>query len=426
MGGLGTAVVGGGYTNPIATPVLDENFVQNLLYGPPLTVVRNAVGQIDDLSGVWSSVAANTLRRSNKGAMFEGVTTNLSMNSEGVGAAAGSPGTAPTGWNVNTTVAGLTRTISTPGQVSGIGVTDFRWAGTSTGAGPISIGFEPSATISAAPGDRVVGSVFLALPAGSLANITGLDLRLQWQDSGGATLSETAGSGPVLGLTSTLTRYMVTGVAPASTAFVTVRVRIGFTSGAALDFTIRAGGIQPEKVAAGVSTPSSYTKTLTVGQATTSPADVVTATLTSAISSATIAGVFRQNQPTLGGTILQVGTSTNGILLRCGTADATRLEAVAIVGGTAQASAITATGALSAGTRFAAAASYASGRIALSLNGGTIITSAPASMPSGLTALTVGGGSASFNGYEERTALLPAAMVDTEVVRLGTLASWGG
>lgn len=49
-------------------------------YGLSLTTVRASIGFVDDLSGNWKQVPANTLRQSNKGAWISPATTNLFAN----------------------------------------------------------------------------------------------------------------------------------------------------------------------------------------------------------------------------------------------------------------------------------------------------------------------------------------------------------
>jgi hypothetical protein len=62
---------------PLFRAAADYDFRGNRYSGPALTCARASVGYIDDNSGNWTLIAANTLRRSNKGLLVEGAQSNL-------------------------------------------------------------------------------------------------------------------------------------------------------------------------------------------------------------------------------------------------------------------------------------------------------------------------------------------------------------
>ncbi len=68
----------GGFPSPGA--VVDYDFAKDRYSGPAISVSRASSAYIDDSAGNWTLVPANTLRRSDKGALIEGAQTNSIRN----------------------------------------------------------------------------------------------------------------------------------------------------------------------------------------------------------------------------------------------------------------------------------------------------------------------------------------------------------
>lgn len=420
MGGLVLSGIGGGYTNPIATPVVDYDFKQGLPYGPALAFSRASAGYVDDASGNWTLVPAGTLRRSTKGALIEGQQTNSIRNNSMQGAAVGNPGTLPTNWASQDSLApGITVRVVGLGTEAGTDYIDLRFSGTSTAAGNAVVWNADTSAVTASAGQLWTYSVFARVIAGAMP----APLNLFWVEVGGTNEVVSFGT-----LTSAAQRLVNSRVLKSGATAISAIVPFATVgSGAAVDVTLRIAWPQLEQWASGTTSVGGASSPIrTTGAAATRAADLVTGTLLQGLSGSSIAAVIRPALVAPGGVIARLGTTSDGVLLRTGASDPTRVEALSIVGGTAQASAISASGVLAVGTRTAVAASFTAGKTAISVNGASVVSAAPASFPSGMLSVAIGGGTVPFNGYEERVAFLPAAMVDAEIQRLATLSTWGG
>lgn len=72
----GFQFIGGTGGFPAPGAVIDYDFRNDRYSGPPISVSRASPAYIDDSAGNWTLVPANTLRRSDKGALIEGAQTN--------------------------------------------------------------------------------------------------------------------------------------------------------------------------------------------------------------------------------------------------------------------------------------------------------------------------------------------------------------
>ncbi|GBU16243.1 MULTISPECIES: hypothetical protein [unclassified Methylobacterium] len=398
--------------------------------GDGLTFTRNSVKLMDDLSGTYGSVGVNVRGRTNKGALYEPASTNVLTNSGMAGAAAGSPGTMPNAWIPANTLAtafsasGITFNVVSVFQERGLDFIRIRLttgAGTTTGAASQFILHENAAS-AAAQNQSWTGSAFLRVAGGSTAGFSVVGLRSRSLATTGAQTSSVQNDYKSI-LNGNIQRLSIYNTVPADAALVTDRlqqgIQLNWPSGVAIELTLDIGTPQLER-----DRLSSPIRTTTGGLPRSADSD--TATLSSALTSATFCGVFRPLDLLEGGTLVRLGTSSDCLILRIHSTDRTRLQAYSIVGGVAQGSAATAVGSLASDTRYAFAVSYAPGRIALSLNGGAVVAATPAAMPAGMSALAVGGGAFPVNGYIERLACQPFAVSDAELQRLATLATYGG
>lgn len=209
---------------------------------PAVTVSRASTGYVADLAGAYTSVAADTLRRSNRGALIEPAATNRVRNSAGAGAVAGSPGTLPTNWSLYLAPAGLSRTVVGTGTTNGVEWVDIRVTGTSTSGGEMTLGPEANSVLTFPASSALSGSMFAALSGGTLSGVNGISLR-GISYNGSSYLTE---SGTTISLTSTLTRFSLPFTSSATSNSVLFALTLQGQSGAAFDFTIRVGWPQVE------------------------------------------------------------------------------------------------------------------------------------------------------------------------------------
>lgn len=180
-----------------------------------------------------------------RGPLAASVLSNLLHNPTGMGAVAGTPGTAPSTWVVSTTANGLTRSIVGTGIENGIAYVDVRWVGTtSAGSSTISY-FDGVAGVPATIGQEFVGSAYVKLQAGSLNGITANALRLVERDVGGGfaaggTFGATAFT-PTNAALNTQGRSVTFAMTVAPTRFTQLGHRFDYTTAQAVDVTFRYG-----------------------------------------------------------------------------------------------------------------------------------------------------------------------------------------
>jgi hypothetical protein len=176
-----------------------------------------------------------------KGLLIEESRINSLRNNTMAGAAAGSPGTAPTYWGYLIAGAGTTRTIAT-GTENGIAYIDITIAGTSTTAYPLNIAFESSTAVAALTGQNWSSSVYCKLVSGSLSGISvGFNLAENtaaggYVAGGGITIAPTTSS-----LISQRFTYSRTLSGGATVGALQPTMLFTCTAGATVNFTIRIG-----------------------------------------------------------------------------------------------------------------------------------------------------------------------------------------
>jgi hypothetical protein len=243
--------------------------------GPAITFTRASNATFFDASGTLQTASNDTPRfdhsgGSSLGLLIEEARTNSVPNSQMSGAVAGSPGTVPTGWGINTTSNGLSRQSIATGTLNGFQYIDVRVSGTATAT--FGFGLDPQGTTSgyaASSGQTWTASCYFALIAGTAP--TSFQLSVAERDSinaaiaGSNVLFTTAGS--------SLTRYTHTRtLSNASTTKVTTDIRASVTSGEAVDFTLRIAAPQLEQGAF----PTSYIPTTTAAATRSADSAVVT------------------------------------------------------------------------------------------------------------------------------------------------------
>ena len=235
---------------PTVRPSLVLDFQKAEVIDPRITFTRSSIATRTNSYGVLETVAANVPRIDFdpttllcNGLLIENQRTNNIRNNTMQGAVAGSPGTAPTNWQVYGTTNGLTQTIVGTGTENGITYIDIKYAGTSAGSQTNGIYARPESNtqIAASSGQSWTQSVYASLVGGSLSNVT-ITVGLIEYSGAGAAL---AGSRTTITPTSAglaTQRYTHTrALTNASTAFVVGGVEITFNAGVAIDITLRIG-----------------------------------------------------------------------------------------------------------------------------------------------------------------------------------------
>lgn len=370
----------------------------------------NAAGVLTQAAANTPVIGYNMSTLECLGLLNEEQRTNGIRNNTMQGASAGAPGTSPTNWTIPGSGNGLTNTKGLPGQINGVDGIDVRYVGTATSANII-ISTETLSGIAAAPGDVWTPSAFLALAAGSWANVSQVILRVVWLDAAQATIT-TSSSSNLLNQTidGTLRRYESAPLtAPANTAFVRPQVMVVFSSGAVLDFTLRIGLPQCEK-GAGATSPIKTTSAAVTRTACTS---ILSGAAFDAMAGGrngwTIYTEHYNRSADYGAGIwsLDDGTSNNMLALRYnagGTAN--NLEAYAA--GVQQGSSLSDSTQLAATTLYRNACSFNRFRFRRCPGGGSVSESNAPALEGVFKQLNIGGSTGNpLNGWIRRIIVLP-------------------
>ena len=351
-----------------------------------------------------------------QGLLIEEARTNSIRNNTMQGAVAGTPGTAPTNWAVTTTGGSITRTIVGTGTESGITYIDIRYV-FSAGA-TATVQYEQGTQIAAANGQTWTQSTYVKLTGGSLTNISEVRNGISENDVGGTFLAGnttvfTPTTGALSGQRYTHTRTLNN----ASTAFVVGTTQIVATGAA--DITLRIGLPQLELG----SFATSVIPTTTI--ALTRSADVASVNTLSPWFNAAAGTLFNEVMlyalpPT--GTFpaysdINDGTTTNRIALSSNQFANHRITARNTAGILID---INAGGSISVNVASKWALAYANADYAASANGGAVVTSATAGLPSGLNQMLIGraAGANQASGYLRRITYYPRRLSNAELVSI--------
>jgi hypothetical protein len=251
---------------PNIRPTLNLNFALSKRVDPRITFVRSTTATYFDQDGILQTAAANQGRITFdpatldcQGLLIEEQRTNSIRNNTMQGAVAGTPGTAPTNWLVDTTGGVFTRTISGPSTESGITYIDIQVQ--ASAGGTFVIRPEPGTQVAASVGQVWANTAYVKLAAGSLTNAA-CSIRIRENDSGGSILSEgTVNFTPTSAGLATQRVSITRTLASATVAFIQPRIEIIF-SGAG-DITLRIGLPQLEQGAFATSVIPTTTTALT-------------------------------------------------------------------------------------------------------------------------------------------------------------------
>ena len=167
--------------------------------------------------------------------LLEPQRTNGVRNSVAGGAVAGTPGTNPTNWTINTQ-AGLTKEIVGTGTENGLPYVDVRYSGTPTAGVFFLINFEGTNVIAATSGQTWAYSFYYKKISGTIP--TNVIQSVEYNASGVFLAAGTITGN--LDTITTLTRISGTRtLTNALTAFTGVQIRIDASVGTAYDFTMR-------------------------------------------------------------------------------------------------------------------------------------------------------------------------------------------
>jgi hypothetical protein len=356
----------------------------------------------------------NPLTLAPRGLLIEEARTNSIPNNSMTGAAAGTPGTLPTGWAAAATAAGITRTIVGSGTVNGLPYVDIRYAGTAV-AGDTVLFF--SATTSAATVNATTwtAAAFLALQGGALTNVT-VKQGLRYRAAAGASIGTQIYETTIVP-TATLTRYERTATgSDATIAFVVASLTLTMASGE-VDVTVRIAAPQLE-----------------LGAFATSPILTTAATVTRAVDVGpvlTSAFGFNAAEGTLFVACTPVGTTSGlqtAIYLDDGTsnermgvrASVTTNAMLVVDGGATQVN--LGIGSIAAGTPFKAAFAYRLNDFAGCLNGGSVATDTVGTIPT-VTKMQIGSrtsGIEVLNAWYSRAAYYARRLDNATVQRITT------
>ena len=247
----GYAGSGGGLP---AGSTLNLNFMTPGTLNPLLTFTRASTGTYFDSTGTMQTAAINAPRwdydpvtLQSRGLLSEDQRTNGIRNSTMQGAVPGSPGTLPTNWLLGGSAAVTPQVIGT-GTENGIPYIDLRFAGTTTSTS-LQILTESTTAITAANGQAWANSAYIRLVAGTLANITGVQVLTNETTAAGAGVRVNSGSviqPTSASLASQRLVYAVTLSGGGTVGAVHQRIQWGFTNGVAVDATFRIGAPQME------------------------------------------------------------------------------------------------------------------------------------------------------------------------------------
>jgi hypothetical protein len=250
-------------------------------------------------SDAYLSVSSGVFRPA--GLLVEEARTNSIRNNTMVGAVAGTPGTLPTNWVSPGSVNGLTQQIVGSGIENGVNYIDLKLSGTPSASGAHDVVLEPNTQVAAANGQTWSHSSYFKLAAGTVTN-TALSILVLGRDSVGSLVGGQVQQVAFTPTTAALTTQRVAStliMSSASVAFVSPRIRLDYTNGAAIDVTLRIGLPQLEQGAFASSV------ILTTAAAATRSADVSTSAATTRsadvaqITGTNFSSWYQQNEGTV-------------------------------------------------------------------------------------------------------------------------------
>lgn len=173
---------------------------------------------------------------------------NIIRNSVMYGTVPGTPGTLPTTWGTYFPITGVTRTINGMGIENGIPYIEIRYNGIASATTTFLIQADVN-NIIVSPGDVLTSSFYIAVVAGSTANISNIYITNTETSNAFAFLRESTTTSLLPYLNTSLTRFAKTATMGANSYYYYPNVAItpANTSGT-IDITLRIGGLQVERL----------------------------------------------------------------------------------------------------------------------------------------------------------------------------------
>lgn len=402
----------------------------------PIVFSRASSGTYFNSAGVLTTAAANAPRIDytpgtlvKRGMLIEEARTNSVSNNTMVGAVAGTPGTAPTGWIVTSSGNGITRTIVGTGVENGISYIDIQYttgAGTTTAAGSMTSVPTSTTAVEASQGQTWVGSTYVKLVGGSTAGWTSFSVAVTERDNVGTSLGLSASTSftPTSAGLATQRIQSFRTLTSASVVYVTGgQINLNYPINASLNMTLRIGLPQLEQGAFA----TSVIPTTTAAAA--RSADVASVNTLSPWYNATEGTLYAEVSAAGGFNVtgnfgrfagIQDAISSNNTeMFFDGTSNQAPRYRVRI-GGVNQAIGNSAT-AYTANTVLKAGLAYAVNDFSGVSRGVVDLTDTSGVVPVGVTFLSLGsegGGSNFLNGYLRRVAYYPTRLTNAQLQAL--------
>ncbi|MBY0242991.1 MAG: hypothetical protein K2X55_27145, partial [Burkholderiaceae bacterium] len=346
--------------------------------------------------------------------------TNSIRNNTMQGAAAGTPGTAPTNWSITSTN-GLSSSVVGSGTEDGIAYIDVRFFGTASSVGASFILFETSTGITAANGQNWTAACYVKTVGGSAANISAPSIVIDEKTAAGVYV---AGGGAVVNLSSSLLRtsrqsYVRALSGGATVARVVPYLALFNTAIGSVDITLRVGLPTAEQGASATSVIATSGSAVTRSAPT--PA-MPTSAFDFNAAEGSIHIIFNSSEDVtqMCAVELSDGTASNLVTIPAANTSGVGPYGEIVVGGVTQAAMVD--GNLAANALNSAVLAYKADDFAFCRNGRSVVMDASGAVPP-MSTLILGRSVAgnSFNGWLSKFAYYPRRLTNAEMVALSTL-----
>jgi hypothetical protein len=399
--------------------------------GPAITFTRETGATYFDADGVLQSAAEDAPRfdhdpvtGESRGLLIEEARTNSLRNSQGGGSTvgthtggSGAGGVLPTNWIW--TAGGLDLDVVGTGTESGFSYIEIRFYGT-TNSTSAALGYEAQSHIVAADGQTWTASHYVRTVAGDLTNITLVSTQVRQNNSSTQVTATTVGFTPSA---SYQRATATTTISDATVNRVVERLTFSFSSGAAIDLTLRIAAPQLELGAF----PTSYIPTTTA--AATRAADVATVSPVSSFYSPTESTMLAEIEvrgplPSARYVQFDDGTNNNRFVLGL-TSGASVQNFTTVEGATSLSSSVAeAPTEIVAGTIYKMGAAFAADNAISARNGVLGLLDTTGAMPSGIVRFSLSGQPPSANTRQglwlRKIAYWPKRLTDTLLQQLTT------
>jgi hypothetical protein len=230
--------------------------------GPAIAFTRASNATFFDAAGTLQTASNDAPRfdhdpatagNPSRGLLIEEARTNSIRNSQAGGSTngvIGSGGAMPTNWIISgQNINGLSAEIVGTGTEDGLSYMDLKISGTPTSSASVGLNTESGTQIVASNGQTWTGSTYIKLQAGANTNAS-YRAYLTGRDSGGAVVAGQTTTVVFVPTSATLTSQRITGTrtfSDAAIARTTYNFEVIYTSGQAIDLTLRIAAPQLEQ-----------------------------------------------------------------------------------------------------------------------------------------------------------------------------------